>query len=115
MYNKYKNRAGFLLVYITEAHANDEWPVGKSVSFCNQPKTIGERCDLAKKYSQELNELTMEVAVDLMSNDFENTFAAWPLRFYIVKDGKLVWKAQPNVEHYAYDPTEISKWLKLNA
>jgi len=113
MYNQYKDRAGFLLVYITEAHANDEWPVGKTVSFCSQPRTIEERCGLARKY-KEMNGLTMEVGVDLMSNEFESVFAAWPLRFYVVKEGKLVWKAQPNVKYYAYDPTDIAKWLEEN-
>jgi len=49
MYNKYKERAVFLVVYITEAHAKDEWPVGKTISFCNQPKALSERCALARK------------------------------------------------------------------
>jgi len=113
MYNKYKDKAEFLIVYITEAHAKDEWPVGKSVSFCDQPKVLEERCVLARKYNDE-NELSIPMGVDLMCNGFENVFAAWPVRFYVVKEGKLVWKAQPNLEHYAYDPTELSKWLKLN-
>jgi len=114
LYNKYKDRTGFLVVYITEAHAKDEWPVGKTISFCNQPKVISERCDLARKYSED-NQLTIPVVVDTMDNSFESKFAAWPVRFYVVKNGKLVFKAQPNTEHYAYDPTELSKWLKNNA
>jgi hypothetical protein len=114
MYNKYKDRAEFLVVYITEAHARDEWPVGKTISFCDQPKTLSERCALARQYSED-NTLTIPVAVDSMNNEFESMFAAWPVRFYVVKDGELVFKAQPNIEHYAYDPTELSKWLKINA
>jgi len=114
MYNKYKDSAEFLIVYITEAHAKDEWPVGGTVSFCDQPKVLEERCVLARKYKEE-KEMSMEMGVDLMSNGFENVFAAWPVRFYVVKEGKLVWKAQPNLEDYAYDPTELSKWLKRNS
>jgi len=113
LYNKYKDRANFLVVYITEAHARDEWPVGKTISFCDQPKTLSDRCVLARKYSAD-NSLTIPVYVDNMNNHFDEVFAAWPLRFYVVKNGELVFKAQPNLEHYAYDPTELSKWLKIN-
>lgn len=114
MFSKYKDRAAFLVVYIIEAHAKDEWPVGETVSFCEQPKTLEARRELARKY-KDMNGMTMEVGVDTMNNEFESVFAAWPLRFYVVRNGKLEWKAQPNVEHYAYDPTEVSRWLKNNA
>jgi len=113
MYNKYKEMASFLIVYITEAHSRDEWPVGKTISFCDQPKTIQERSNLAKKY-QEDNKLSIPVAVDLMENNFENKFAAWPVRFYVVQNGKLVFKAQPDKEFYGYDVNELSGWLERN-
>jgi len=111
LYNKYRERAIFLVVYITEAHAKDEWPVGKTISFCDQPKTLSERCELARKYSYD-NNMTIPVVVDTMDNAFESVFAAWPVRFYVIKNGELVFKAQPNKEQYAYDPTELSKWLR---
>jgi len=113
MYGKYKDKAEFLIVYIMEAHAKDEWPVGKSVSFCDQPKVLEERCGLARKYKEEKG-LSIEMGVDLMNNGFEKVFAAWPVRFYVVKEGKLVWKAQPNLEYYGYDPKDLSGWLKRN-
>jgi hypothetical protein len=109
--DKYQEKANFLCVYITEAHAADEWPIGPTISFCSQPKSIEERCDLANKFVTE-NNIRFEVVVDSMENSFEKMFAAWPIRFYVIKNGELVFKAEPNLKDYAYDPTELSRWLK---
>jgi len=111
--SKFQGRANFLGIYITEAHASDEWPIGKTISFCSQPKKLQDRCVLAKKFVDD-NQLEFPMMVDTMENQFDETFAAWPLRFYVIQNGKLVFKAQPNVQEYAYDPVELSRWLKTN-
>jgi len=97
-------------VYITEAHSADEWPVGETISFCDQPKTLEERCSLARKYVVE-RKLKVPMLVDDVCNTFENEFAAWPFRFYIFVDDKLELKAQPNTIDYSYDLEEIRTWL----
>lgn len=97
-------------MYITEAHAADEWPVGPSISFCTQPKETSERCVLARKFVEK-TKLDMPIVVDTLENQFESAFAAWPLRFFVVKDGKVVFKAQPNLDDYAYDVLDLSDWL----
>jgi len=33
---------------------------------------------------------------------FDSVYAAWPTRFYLVKDGKLAWIAWPD-ENHKYD------------
>jgi len=98
-------------VYLTEAHAADEWPVGPSVSFCKQTKTVEERCLLARKY-MEANEISFEMVVDNMNNDFDRMFAAWPLRFYVISNGKLIFKAQPDLKTFGYDPRVLSRFLR---
>lgn len=100
-------------MYITEAHAADEWPVGRSISFCNQPKETSERCILAKKFV-ETTKIEMPMLVDTIENQFETTFAAWPVRFFVIKNGKLLFKAQPNLEDYAYDVLDLSDWLSAH-
>jgi len=110
----YQNQVQFLIVYITDAHSKDEWPIGKNtVSFCNQPKTLEERCVLAQKYKND-NELSVPMAVDRMTNDFDVVFSAWPVRFYVVKENKLVFKAQPDPEQYGYDFDCLGEWLEKN-
>jgi len=114
MVDTFKGKARFLVVYITEAHAANEWPVGKTISFCNQPETLEQRIELAKTYQSRFNS-QMNIAVDQMSNAFDEMFSAWPIRFFIVQNGKLVFKAQPSTEFYGYDINELTNWLHLNA
>jgi len=97
-------------VYITEAHAADEWPVGKTISAHKQPTSTQERCGLASEFSS--TRLTnVPMLVDNISNGFQKAFAAWPFRYYLVKDGKIVHKAQPSPVSLLYDITELSTVL----
>lgn len=109
LFCRFNNKVSFVVVYITEAHAADEWPVGKTVSFTNQPKTVEERMVLAEKYTEKLNS-QIPVVVDTMENEFERRFAAWPMRWYIVQGGRLVFKPQP--AQSGYNPREIEAWLE---
>ena len=101
----------FLSVYITEAHAKNEWPCGKTLSFCNQPETTSERCALARRAQQETS-LTFPFLVDPIENQFEESYASWPFRYYCFQNGKLSFKPQPNTQHYAYLIEELEQWLE---
>jgi len=103
----------FLAVYITEAHARDEWPCGKSLSFCDQPKTNEERCYLANLAKDKCN-ITFPYLVDTIENQFETAYAAWPFRFYGFLNGKLSLKPQPNTQHFAYLIDDLENWLNDN-
>jgi len=107
-------RAEFLAVYITEAHAKDEWPVGETVSVCNQPKSMDERLAIANQFVKD-HDYKVPLIVDTMNNSFQKMFAAWPIRFYIVRNGKIVYKAQPDLESYTYNIDEVEAWLNTNA
>jgi len=91
---RYSSFIDFLAVYITEAHAKDEWPAGKR-SSCTQPTTNQERTDLAKALFDS-RKLSIPMLVDPIENGFEKAFAAWPIRFYIVHGGKVLFKSQPD-------------------
>jgi len=111
LHQKYKGKAQFLGIYLTEAHAADEWPVGPSVSFCKQPQTRAERCELAVRLKEQY-EITFPMLVDTMENEFDNTFAAWPLRYYVISNGKLIFKAQPDLKTFGYDTSVLSRFLR---
>jgi len=98
LYDKYHSFADFLLVYIAEAHAQDEWPIGSSVCI-NRPKTMADRRQAAKDMQRDL-QVRIPIVIDNMGDEFERTYAAWPFRFYMVKDGVLVYKAQPKDCNY---------------
>jgi len=110
---QYQGKALFTGVYIVEAHAADEWPVGPRLSFCNQTKSVDERCNLASDFSSEF-ELAFPFLVDTMENHFMETFAAWPFRYYVIQHGRVVFKAMPNEERFGYNVTTLGKWLSEN-
>ena len=45
---EYTSRASFLCVYVMEAHASDEWPLGGARSPVAQHKTLQDRISAAK-------------------------------------------------------------------
>jgi len=119
--DKYGASIGFLSVYIVEAHAIDEWPVGDPLKV-TQPRTISERCGLARAFVGEYR-LRLPMVVDQLDNNFSNNFAAWPVRFYVIQkeekrvaggegEWKLVFKAQPDHQN-TYDsvPKQLDSFL----
>jgi len=94
-------------VYISEAHASDEWPVGPSISFCRQPQSIEERCNLAQNFvNTRLYRVPM--LVDTIENDFQRAFAAWPFRYFVVKENRIAYKAEPSVVSLCYNAKDLA-------
>lgn len=125
----------FLVVYIAEAHASDEWPVGALTSVTTQPKTLAHRLALAhtvhtqllgqpaprdnyntEEEEQAQDEELLPVVCDNMSNSFERTMAAWPIRMYVLdpRTGEMLYKAQPDLspEIYGYSLERLEEWLE---
>jgi len=109
----YAGRLRVVTIYIAEAHASDEWPIGDWLhpTACplKQPVSLAERREAARVFVREL-EWPFEVFVDSMSDGFEDAFAAWPLRFYLVTtDGKtLAHIAHPRPNSYGYSVSDLS-------
>jgi hypothetical protein len=100
----------FLAVYIAEAHARDQWPVGKTISCVDQPTTLVQRLKNAQEFQKNFN-FQMSILVDNMENNFHHTYGSWPFRFFVIHEGKLILKAQPNSENYTYNINEIDDWI----
>jgi len=99
----------FLTIYIAEAHAQDQWPLGQHVSVL-QHKTVEERRTIANKFCAKVD-YKIHMVVDDISNNFMNIYWAHPERFFIVNDGKLALKAQPTDDGwFLYD--DIRNWIK---
>lgn len=100
----------FLLIYIAEAHAYDEWPVGDHLLLGRrilQPRRLEDRLQLAKQFARSYVLDALELLVDEPAADgaggFDATYAAWPTRFYLLRDGEVAWVAAPN-ENHEYGP-----------
>lgn len=104
----------FVFVYIAEAHASDEWPVGHPVRI-RQPKSTVERLEVARERLAELgvgDEFVRLVdAVEEDGDRFHRTYAAWPFRWFLVngKDRKIMSVAQPR--NSGYDVKELVAWI----
>ncbi|CAF3101145.1 unnamed protein product [Rotaria sp. Silwood2] len=104
------NGIRLVAIYIAEAHSRDEWPVGETISCVDQPKTFEQRLKNAQKFKKNFN-LEMPMLVDDMNNTFLNTYGSWPFRFFVIYEGELILKAEPDKETFAYDLDEIDKWI----
>lgn len=100
----------FLAIYIAEAHARDQWPVGKTISCVDQPTTLEQRLENARQCKKNFN-YEMPMLVDNMENKFHNTYGSWPFRFYVIYKGKLIVKPEPNAENFCYNMTELDTWI----
>jgi len=83
--------------------------MGDDILLDRQPTEMGERCQVACEFKED-TEYQLPMAVDTMENNFDQLFGAWPVRFFIVQNNTLVYKAQPNSMH-TYELSEIRNWL----
>lgn len=98
------------MIYITEAHAMDVWPIGMSAGTINYShKTIEDRKMYAEKFIKTFN-FKVPIFLDSMDNSFESEFASWPFRYYIIKDKKFSFIADP--EDSFFDITEMFRELE---
>ncbi len=109
---KYKDVAHFVIVYVKEAHPEDEWQTESNEDagvVYAQPTTIDERRELARAFIDQ-----MDVDTETLLDDIENTamacYAAWPERFYVIDtNGRIVYKG--GMGPFYFDPDEIDEVL----
>lgn len=112
MYQTYRDRAQFFIVYIAEAHALDEWQLASNEreGVCyRQPTNFEERLALARLVEGTLG-LTIPTLVDGMDNTAGEIFAGWPERIYIIgADGRILYQGGPGP--YEFKPQESVETL----
>jgi hypothetical protein len=114
------------LVYVAEAHAVDEWPISsaryngsRGPVTINKHQTTAHRVDAARTLMKDFKVDWCNVYVDpvIASSSsseavggvtngewtgvkgdglFEANYAPWPLRFYVVQDGRLTFISMPS-------------------
>lgn len=67
-------------------------------------QNIVDRIACANKFIGEFN-LDIPIYVDNMDDEFETKFSAWPFRFYMIKEGKFDFIAEP--DDSSFDLTKI--------
>lgn len=95
------------LVYIDEAHAEDEWPISSSRFNGNrgavnvhQTRTLQERRAVAADFARDFgfdraSGVRMMVDNPQEGGAFQDAFSPWPVRFFILQDGKVKFVSEP--------------------
>jgi len=99
MLDDFSGLVNFFLVYISEAHAQDTWPLGCETKY-NSTHNLEERQKVAIDMAED-NDFNYPVYLDKPpQNEFNALFAAWPLRFYVIESGVLTFIAEPHGDIY---------------
>ena len=112
IHDRFKDKVGFLTVYISEAHPDDEWQMesNKKDGFVHtQPRTLEDRQKLAGILVDRLK-YRLPVVLDPLDGPAEKAFAAWPERIYILgRGGEVVYKG--GMGPFEFKPEEAEQRL----
>ncbi|MBI3684219.1 MAG: deiodinase [Acidobacteria bacterium] len=113
MFEKYKDRVEFLLVYIREAHATDGWQVPRNVKegiLLENAKTMEQKEEHATSCARKLD-IKFPTLLDGMDNKVELAYTAWPDRLYLVdKNGRIAYKSKPGPG--GFKPVELEAAIR---
>ena len=114
LYQKYQDRATFVMVYVREAHPTDGWAldgnerVGVSL---RQPQSYDERVGVAQKCSRKLK-FGMPMLVDTIDDTVGARYSGMPSRLYLIDgEGKVAF--QNGRGPFGFKPAELEHALVL--
>lgn len=124
---KHAGRLRCCFVYILEAHAEDEWPIGGEVKY-EQPVTLAGRCAIARDFiagmGVSIPVLVDSIEADLQTTDetadlgepktFQELYAGWPIRLYVIDAGGTI-RLRPDPNDCGYSLTEVEAWVEAQA
>jgi hypothetical protein len=98
LYDTYRDRVAFHIVYIQEAHPTDLWQLASNVRdgvSLSSPRTDGERTEAASACVRKLG-IRIPALLDGIGNQTERAYTAWPDRLYLIgRNGEIVFKSAP--------------------
>jgi hypothetical protein len=110
---QFSSSAEFAIVYIKEAHPEDEWQSENNVKdnvIYRQPQTFEARMELAKDFVERTG-IETETLVDDIRNTAMACYAAWPERIYVIdSNGRISYKG--GVGPFYFDPDELKEVLE---
>jgi Iodothyronine deiodinase/EF hand len=96
VYERWKDEANFLMVYVREAHPTDGWHMSSNARVgvaVKQPTTLGEREQVAGQFCQRLKP-AIPVVVDEINDPVGHAYSGMPARLYVVDTrGKVAYKS----------------------
>lgn len=113
LYQQYRDRAAFYVVYIQEAHPIDAWQVSSNVKdnvLVASPLTAEDRDHVAGKCVKDLG-IELPALVDGPDNRVERAYTGWPDRLYVIAtDGRVAYKSKAGP--FGFKPEEVEATLR---
>ena len=103
------------MVYIAEAHAADVWPINSTrcrgpANSVLTPHSLDARCAIAQRMLEDLPVLAeVPVYVDGLEDTFLEAYAAWPIRMFAVRGGRIERIASP--QSATFELCSFREWL----
>jgi thiol-disulfide isomerase/thioredoxin len=113
LYERYKDRAHFLMVYVREAHPTDGWhmPDPAFDPSIPQPRTDAERRAVAETCRSTLG-FAMPFLVDTIDDAVGGTYSGMPSRLYLIDPaGTVAYKSGRGP--FGFKPAELEQALVL--
>lgn len=112
LYQQYRDRAAFYVVYIQEAHPVDAWQVSSNVKdnvLVASPVTAEDRLLVAGKCVRDLG-IEFPALIDAPDNRVERAYTGWPDRLYVIdSDGRVAYKSAAGP--FGFKPEEVEAVL----
>jgi hypothetical protein len=83
LFERYRTRANFLMVYVREAHPTDGWAVEGNRFKVAQPTTLEQRRKIAQDFVKEIG-IRMPLAVDTIEGAAERLYDPFPNRLVVI-------------------------------
>ena len=113
MFDQYRERVAFYIVYIQEAHPTDLWQMASNVRdgvLFHSARTEGERTGTASACVRNLG-IRIPALLDGIDNQTERAYTGWPDRLYLIgQNGRLIFKTRPGP--YGFSSRELAGALR---
>ena len=114
LFQRYKDRATFVMVYVREAHPTDGWSMESNDRIGvseRQPRSYEERVEVARKCSRALD-LGFPMLVDTIDDAVGARYSGMPGRFYLIDPlGKVAYKSGRGP--FGFKPAELEQSLVM--
>jgi Iodothyronine deiodinase len=113
LYQDYRDRAAFYIVYIQEAHPIDAWQVEDNLEddvLVASTMTADERAKVAGLCVKNLG-IELPALIDEQDNRVERAYTGWPDRLYVIdRAGNIDYKSAAGP--FGFKPSEVEASLK---
>ena len=113
LYQDYRDRVAFYVVYIEEAHPIDAWQLDDNLEddvLVASTKTLDERVNVAGVCMTKLG-IELPAVVDGPDNAVERAYTGWPDRLYVIdRNGAIAHKSAAGP--FGFKPAAVETILK---